>query len=253
MKQCLYWDKRVGCMLAYTDEDKSHKCYEQEDCLSCKNKAPGSNGYQKTCMVENSNIPLGEITKGENLKFIFSNTVDGEAYQDLIAEMKKLTTERKLNLVIWGENTGCGKTHWACQYGFYYIQKHLPNYGTMYKPNVYDDYPVQFVSVTNFIMRVKASWKIADPTLGKYIDMLKEIPLVIWDDFIVAGDYDKATQNNLFAIIDERVTNHKSNVFTTNVNPKQWEQMIGAPLTSRILGDCKVVHFRNKDLRGILI
>lgn len=232
------------CLISRTCTD-GKKCTCKNDCFNyC------GYGYMRTKMIENSNIPLPYIANTPNKKFIHDVSKDIGEYRKLLDIIVDDRNDNFKNIVIWGESCGCGKTFWASHLGYAYICKYnKPEENANNRATLYAEYPVQFVVVSELIGRIKASWNQTDFELRNYLQMLKEVPLVIWDDFLSVGDYDKTTQHTLFNLINERISFGKQNIFTTNINPDNWSEMAGAPLASRIKGGSLIVEFKEGDLR----
>ena len=72
--------------------------------------------------------------------------------------------------------------------------------------------------------------------------------LIVWDDFVVktlsAYDY-----TNLFAILDQRYLNGKSNIFTSGCSLEALDEMCGSKISSRIKMNCEIVELRASDFR----
>ena len=88
-----------------------------------------------------------------------------------------------------------------------------------------------------------------NPLPKSYLENLKNVDLVIWDDIAVSGmsQYD-FTQ--LYTIIDKRILAEKSNIFTSNQPTVEgFAKMMGNRLASRIYYTSEIVELKGKDMR----
>lgn len=131
------------------------------------------------------------------------------------------------NLFIFSSNVGNGKTSWATKIGKAYI-----NYASDYAVQC----PVLFVNIPSFLFKKKAS--ITDASLRDEVAVIEgSIPiarLVIWDDIAIKdlSEYDK---EQLYVWVDNRTSNCKSNIYTSNIGLQDLESIIGARLYDRIV------------------
>ena len=79
-----------------------------------------------------------------------------------------------------------------------------------------------------------------------FFNLLKTLDLVVWDD-IAIRKLTNFEQSYLTAIIDYRQNNIKSNIFTSNVLPKDLEVNVGSRLTSRLCSD-EIVVLKGQDM-----
>lgn len=143
------------------------------------------------------------------------------------------------NLYICGSTPGTGKTSWAIkmlQTYFHYVA--VGNYGVV---------KGMFVSTTELLIRLK---DFQNPIPQEYKDNLRNADLVVWDDIAVTGmsPYD---YNQLFMIIDKRILEGKSNIFTSNcADIEMLIKSLGERLASRVWKTSEVVEIRGGDWRG---
>lgn len=74
--------------------------------------------------------------------------------------------------------------------------------------------------------------------------------MVIWDD-IATKSATSFEHENLLSIIDARVSDSKSNIYTSNLGCDELHQFMGDRLFSRIYRESMVFEFKGKDKRGI--
>ena len=79
--------------------------------------------------------------------------------------------------------------------------------------------------------------------------LIPEVDLVIWDD-IGCTQLTRYQHNILFPLINSRIINGKSNIFTTN-HGADLAQNIGDRLASRILDTSEKFEFKNASKRGL--
>jgi DNA replication protein DnaC len=169
---------------------------------------------------------------------------DNEEDMQAFVRLKEIKTnivdfvEQGKNLYICSDITGNGKTSWAI--------KMLHTYFHYTAVGNYDNLKGMFVSTTELLLQLK---DFNNPISKKYIDNLKNVDLVVWDDVAVSGmsQYD---YTQLFTIIDKRILAEKSNIFTSNrTTVEDFAQSMGNRLASRIYYTSEVIELKGKDRR----
>lgn len=166
---------------------------------------------------------------------------EDESKFDKLAEIRKNIVEfveQGKNLYICSEHTGNGKTSWAI--------KMLHTYFHHTAVGNYENLKGMFVSTTELLLQLK---DFNNPLPKSYIDKLKSVDLVIWDDIAISGmsNYD-FTQ--LYSIIDARILDNKSNIFTSNQpDVNEFGKLMGNRLASRIYNTSEIVELKGKDMR----
>ena len=143
------------------------------------------------------------------------------------------------NLYICGRNPGTGKTSWAIkmlQTYFHYVA--IGNYGVV---------KGMFVQTTGLLLQLK---DFDNPLPKEYKENLLRANLVVWDDIAVSGmsayDY-----NQLFTIIDRRILEGKSNIFTSNCSDlPTLVKSLGERLASRVWSTSERIEIVGGDWRG---
>ena len=176
------------------------------------------------------------------------NPIELIATSDTINSFRRLADIRKSieqfvsegnNLYICGANPGTGKTSWAIKIlQTYFHHVAVGNYGTV---------KGMFVQTTGLLLQLK---DFNNPISQEYKDNLFNADLIVWDDIAVAGmsayDY-----NQLFTIIDRRVLEGKSNIFTSNCSDLQTlSKSLGERLASRVWSTSERIEIRGGDWRG---
>ena len=131
------------------------------------------------------------------------------------------------NLFIHSAFTGNGKTSWAIRM----IQSYVLSVWAEY--NV-DDCPALFINVPRFLLSLKDSIS----NQSDYIDHVKkhilDADLVVWDEVGVKtlSEYD---HENLLNLINTRLDEGKSNIYTSNLTAPDLKEKVGNRLFSRIV------------------
>ena len=145
------------------------------------------------------------------------------------------------NLYIYSENCGNGKTTWAIRLMYSYFDK-------IWHKSCFDCKAL-FVSVPKFLYNCKRSISQDVKGFEELCNLISEVDLVIWDDIgeMKASDYEHQI---LFQYIDDRINSKKSNIYTSNKNKEQLEDVLGVRLASRIYNCSECIEFLEEDKRG---
>ena len=145
------------------------------------------------------------------------------------------------NLYIYSENCGNGKTTWAIRLMYSYFDK-------IWHKSCFDCKAL-FVSVPKFLYNCKRSISQDVKGFEDLCNLISEVDLVIWDDIgeMKASDYEHQI---LFQYIDDRINSKKSNIYTSNKNKEQLEDVLGVRLVSRIYNCSECIEFLEEDKRG---
>ena len=177
-------------------------------------------------------------------------------YKELVCHEKDLQVYKKLqaksdailnfieagnNLYIYSENCGNGKTTWAIRLMYSYFDK-------IWHKSCFDCKAL-FVSVPKFLYNCKRSISQDVKGFEDLCNLISEVDLVIWDDIgeMKASDYEHQI---LFQYIDDRINSKKSNIYTSNKNKEQLEDVLGVRLASRIYNCSECIEFLEEDKRG---
>lgn len=146
------------------------------------------------------------------------------------------------SLYIHSSNCGCGKTSWALRM----LQSYLNRIWAESELSC----RVLFISVPRFLLASKD--KIT--AKNQYFDHIKEnylnADLVVWDD-IAASNATDYEMSQLLSMIDARLTSGKSNVFTSNLSPKQMARALGERLASRVCTKSVDIELFGSDKRSL--
>lgn len=158
------------------------------------------------------------------------------------------------NLYIYSENTGNGKTTWAIKLLQSYFNSVWAGNGLKVRGF--------FIPTQAFLLDKKNTqfnnaseedklFSIVDG-FGNNLLTTKNIlnvDLIVWDDFVIKtlSTYD---YTNLFAILDQRYLNGKSNIFTSGSSIEELDALCGAKISSRIKMNCDIIKFSSNDFRN---
>lgn len=217
--------------------NKNSECWYKD---SCKDDCDRCNVFfQMKWQMVHSGLPEAK-QKPIALYLTDDNSGDETAFNRLAEIRKNIVdfVEQGKNLYLCSKWTGNGKTSWAI--------KMLHTYFHYTAVGNYDNLKGMFVSATELLLKLK---DFNNPLSKTYIDNLKNVDLVIWDDIAVSGmsNYD-FTQ--LYSIIDSRILAEKSNIFTSNQpSVDEFAKLMGSRLASRIYYTSEVIELKGKDMR----
>ena len=178
-----------------------------------------------------------------NYKSLTCNDKDYQAFKELQAKSDSILNfiEAGNNLYIYSENCGNGKTTWAIRLMYSYFDK-------IWHKSCFDCKAL-FVSVPKFLYNCKRSISQDVKGFEELCNLISEVDLVIWDDIgeMKASDYEHQI---LFQYIDDRINSNKSNIYTSNKNKEQLEDVLGVRLSSRIYNCSECIEFLEEDKRG---
>lgn len=204
-------------------------CYIQDICMECNTTKCNSNccikNYYNRILAQ-SKLP-SKLQHADKIR-LTPDEEDLEAFRKLARIRANIVdfVEQGKNLYIYSPQVGNGKTTWAA--------KLLVEY---FKYMDYRSNPGMFVNVTDLCSRYKNRFLSdeKDPELLNFIALLKEADLVIWDDMGAMDKYTPSDKTLLFSILDTRINNGKSNIFTSNIIPGRLESKVELRLADRIV------------------
>lgn len=218
-----------------------------ENCLY-KNKCNGIDcandfcmrKYRLDCLYDKSLLTDKQRQIGK--LFIDQDGTDLHEFQQLAKLEQNIDkfVESGANLYIHSYNCGNGKTSWSIRLMTSYFDKiwHKSNF----------DCQALFISVPRYLLALKASIsgknEYAD-TVNKYILVAD---LVVWDD-IATKMGTEFELNHLLNIINTRMDNGKSNIFTSNLGNKELINALGERLASRICNKSIDIELHGADKR----
>ena len=221
------------------------RCYAEDYCKKPKTECSEvCGGYRVLrALYSLSRIPL----KYQYRMDLIPDDKDLRAFEVLNEFKENILShvDKGEGLYIWGENTGNGKTSWACKIMGYYFRKiafksGLENEGLyIYLPTFLDD--------------LMNSYKNPTPEFEEELEMVKKCKLLIIDD-IGAERVTEWVRERLVSIINTRSSNGLCTIYTSNLSLKGLADKQGdARISSRIKGSVTEINLLGKDNRGAVL
>ena len=142
------------------------------------------------------------------------------------------------NVFICSKFTGNGKTSWAIKLLLKYFDSVWAGNGFRVRG--------MFVNVPTLLLQLK---NFSHPVSEEYKRNLMNCDLVVFDDIAdtTISNYD---YSNLFMIVDYRLQNNLSCIFTSNQTTKEGlDKLLGSRIASRIWNTSDIIQFNGKDRR----
>ena len=146
------------------------------------------------------------------------------------------------NLYIHSEGTGNGKTSWAIRMIQSYIDK------------IWYSSPIEcralFINIPRLFLELKSNISSTSDYISSIKENISKADLVVWDEIgtKMLTDFE---HEHLLSMINDRLDQGKSNIYTSNLNPEDLKDKIGARLYSRVVNDSIDIELHGKDKRGI--
>lgn len=215
------------------------KCAFEDFCTFKPCNKSGCIRYlEYSSLIEKSNLPKRYIPYTE----LEAPDVDYAAYIQLRGIQLIISdfVQSGRQIYLWSKECGNGKTTWATKLMKAYFAKIWP--GNQFKLRGY------FCHVPSFLERLKDN--ISDKNdINNVKEILRNADLVIWDD-VAVKTISEFEIGVLLHLIDYRVSNAKSNIYTSNLPRQKLEALLGQRLASRIYNASTVIQFYGKDKRG---
>ena len=218
------------------------KCFAEEYCKKDRSECSEVCGgyrvlralYRLSRVPENYRYYMPLSPESEDIKAF-------EELNDFKESVVQKVSEGK-NLYLWGKGTGCGKTSWACKIMGYYFRKvafesGLENEGL-------------YIYLPTFLEDLRNSYSMPDEDLSEVLDMIKACKLLIIDD-IGAEKVTEWVRERLVSIINTRVSNGLSTIYTSNLSPDELLEQFEERIASRVLGCSQIVEIKGRDRRGL--
>lgn len=149
---------------------------------------------------------------------------------------------RGSNLYLYSANCGNGKTSWALRMIQSFVNK------IWHKTDI--RCRVLFISVPKFFIMLKDNISHENEYIRHIKETVQDCDLVVWDDIGTKVGTEFEIEN-LLNILDYRLSNNKSNIYTSNMNPSQLNERVGERLYSRIVNLSYNIELKGKDKRGL--
>jgi len=145
------------------------------------------------------------------------------------------------SLLLWGDSKGTGKTTLACALASKYARETINGYKM--EPVMY------FIKSAKFLEDVRKQFSDPDPAFGTVMNLVETIPFLIIDD-LGAEKTTEWVRERLLNLIDERYSNNRTTIYTSNCSLGQISETLGTRISDR-LRDCEVLQFRGNSKRGV--
>lgn len=164
---------------------------------------------------------------------------DEDVYQRLewAQENIRMVVGEGYHLYLHGDGTGNGKTMWATRLLLSYIKANVKRIGFKQV--------CQFIYVPSFANDVKVHMMNGEKVS---VDEYKHVPFLVLDD-IGAVSPSQHDLSHLLSIIDYRVNNELSTIYTSNLDYDGLVTLFGSRLASRVYGGSEVFTFVSEDKR----
>ena len=146
------------------------------------------------------------------------------------------------NLYLHSINAGNGKSSWSLRLVQTYFNK------------IWLTSPLKcralFINVPRFLLSLKDNITLKSDYITHIKEHVLEADIVIWDD-IATKQSTVFESENLYSLIETRISDGKSNIFTSNLSETELHSALGDRLYSRIVNLSKNIEFHGSDKRGI--
>lgn len=190
-------------------------------------------------IYKHSNIPL----RYQFPKEMIIDSIDEKVY-NRVADINSKADQWVLNgnsLLLWGDNKGTGKTTLACSIANAFARHYIDRYKM--EPIMY------FIKSAKFLEDVRKQFNNPDPAFQYIMELVETIPLLIIDD-IGAEKASDWVRERLLNLIDERYSNNRSTIYTSNCSLSQISESLGSRLADR-LKEAESLQFKGTSKRGI--
>lgn len=176
--------------------------------------------------------------------YIDSDLCDKESFEYLKQVQSNIedAVAQGLNLYLYSNTPGNGKTSWTIKLAKTYLYK------IWFKCDLATK--VLYINVPSYLLELKANISEKSDYIAHINKNVSSCDLVIWDD-IGTKSATEFEHEHLLSMIDNRLYNNKSNIFTSNIMPNELDDLIGSRLASRIINESRLVEFKGKDKRGL--
>lgn len=205
-----------------------------EDCLYkdvCENECKDTciRYLEMKYMLKHSNIPKIK----QRVNQLIPDDCDVDAFLTLAGIRDDIVdfTECGNSLYIYSTTCGNGKTTWS-------IKLLLQYFNEKWAGNCFTKRGI-FINVPTFLYKCKDVISHPDSEFESMKQDLFNVDIVVWDD-IAASNISNYDFTTLLAILDYRVLNEMSNIYTSNIVPSDLERYLGTKLSSRINEGIKV-------------
>lgn len=216
------------------------KCYFNDFCTADQAHCPACvRRIEYDSLIKLSCLPAGL----QKYYTLVPDDIDLAAYEQLATIKNKILdfVQSGKNFYIFSTTPGNGKTAWTGKILKKYFSEVWP--GNAFKCRGY------FCYIPTFLQNLKDNITNKNDELPSIIAKLKTVDLVIFDD-VGIGKLSDFELGILTPVIDERINNLKSCIFTSNLSAEKLSFAVGSRLKSRIYNNSEVIQLRGTDKRG---
>lgn len=224
-------------------------CYLSYNCKKFKSGQCNPTEFCVRKFREDALFELGLVSEKQRERFpmmVYSNDPPTESkFFNRLSELEKNILEEVnngKNVYIYSTNCGNGKTAWSLRLVQSYVDKVWHNSEIEGR--------VLFISVPKFLLELKSNISSKSNYIEHVRKYVLDADLVVWDDIGSKGGTEFEIENML-SLINNRLDNNKSNIYTSNVSPDNLEQILGPRLASRIKGFSEIINLQGRDKRGL--
>ena len=220
---------------------------DEKECLGCNYNNRCSKSFCMKKYKKDYYFTQGYIPENKRIKTTLFVDNDGSDIKSVtrLAEIEQNIcdfVEEGKNLYLYSTNTGNGKTSWALRLCLAYVEAKW-----LYKPMK----PIiLFISVPKFLLELKANISVKSNYVEHILSAIQYCDLVVWDD-IGSKMGTEFEISHLLSIIDQRINEGKSNIYTSNLFEEDLHQLLGDRLYSRVYNYSECIQIFGKDKRGI--
>ena len=222
---------------------------ELKDCWmhdSCKNKCDNNFCIKlfKLDYLFNQALITPSQRKHINLR-VDSDGTDLEVFKTLKnieINIDKFVLDGK-NLYIHSEQSGNGKSAWSLRLIQAYFNKIWQTSDLKCR--------ALFINVPRFLLTLKDNISHENDYINHIKQNVLNADIVVWDEVGVKSltEYE---HENLLSLINARIDDNKSNIYTSNLNPEELKDKVGLRLYSRIVNNSINLEFHGADKRGVI-
>lgn len=227
----------------------SDQCWLKQ---SCKKFIEGQCGSNTFCIKLFKLNQLYDLTllsynqRAYKALYIDEDRSDEQAFLKLKSVQENIEEFIHLgsNLYLYSNICGNGKTEWAVRL----IQTHINN--------IWAESDIRcralFISVPRFLISLKDNISQRSDYINHIKENILSADVVVWDEIASKG-FTEFEMENIFNLINMRIDQNKSNIFTSNIFGEELKQRVGERLYSRICNLSECIELKGKDKRGGLI
>lgn len=224
----------------------SDQCWLKNNCkkLHCNNQEGCLILFKLDYLYNEANIPL-------NLRAYMPLRVDSDgtdleqfkrlkAIQDNIVDF----VNEGRQLYIYSSQAGNGKTSWSLRLLQSYFNKIWLKSALTCRG--------LFINVPYFLLALKDNISNKSEYIQHIKDNVEKCDIVIWDDISNKAGTEFEI-SHLLSMINSRIMNGKTNIYTSNINPEKLQDYLDIRLASRIATNSEKIQFNGGDKRGLTL